>query len=231
MRNSLRIRGFLALALTLLAPGVASADMLTLNLDYTFNGTTPPSPSPFATAVFTSAAAGTVNLTLTINSGGGAYIDDWLFNVNPAIDPTTLTITQNTGPTPFQPTLKGTNAFGNNSIPGFGASTSGLFDLQFQFDNPNGSRLSNTVSGNNAPTATFTITGGSITAASFNFLSASPYDANGPYYSAAHIAGYGNGQSGGIAALVPEPASLALMGVGGLAIAGAGLRRRLRSRS
>ena len=221
-----KLASLIALTVALVLPSAARADLLTINLDTTFSGTAPVGTNPFVTATFSSAVAGIVSLTITNNLPAGEFVDTFLFNVDPALDPSNLTVV-NTGGVAPSSISKGTNAFGNNNVSGFGSNTSGLFDLLLNFPSPRASRFDGGL------TSTYLITGGSITAASFNFLSATP---GGPYLAAAHVQGIpflGGTASGGIGAspmaAVPEPATALMLGLGLAGSAAAGLRRRRRA--
>ena len=220
-----KLASLIALTVALVLPSAARADLLTINLDTTFTGTPPVGTSPFVTATFSSDVAGVVSLTITNNLPAGEFIDTFLFNIDPYLH-SNLTVLKDGGVAPSS-ISKGTNAFGNNNVPGFGFNTSGLFDFQLNFPSPKASRFDGGLS------STYSIFGGSITAASFNFLSATP---GGPYLAAAHVQGIpflGGTVSGGIGAspmaAVPEPATALMLGLGLAGSAAAGLRRRRRA--
>src|SRR5690349_15427214 len=68
----------LCLAATLALSGVAAADVVTIDMDQTYNGTSPAGTPAFAAATFASQAPGTVTLTMTnlMTPASGQFIDN-----------------------------------------------------------------------------------------------------------------------------------------------------------
>jgi uncharacterized membrane protein YgcG len=202
-----------------------------------FNGTLNTSGSPstvWATALFEDTAiAGKVKLTMTVSEAlyGTAYVREWYFNVK---DTPTLAFANID--TPVATDLNyGSDSSGMNNA-------SGAFDLNFTFNTSSPGNLAQNAN------SIYEITGAGLTAASFNQLSA-PGNGNGN----GNGGGGGGGNSGGggfLAAVkvqgdgdsfevrgvlangvidpqgeVPEPGTLALIGLG---LLGAALTRRRR---
>ncbi len=84
------------------AAGASQAATLQFELTREFSGSgfNPSGSAPWGTATFVDVVPGQVQLTLTRSSGmtSGEFIRAWFFNLDPAISPTALTMTQNSGP-------------------------------------------------------------------------------------------------------------------------------------
>ncbi len=215
MRQYRFCRTILGLACGLLiavAGESAQADSLVLQLSTSINGSPPVETTPWVKADFESTTAGTVTLTITSYLQKGEFLPVVLFNTNPSVDPTNLTIT-NTGGTAGSPSSIKT---GDNLYDGGSQIKGGLFDIQLSWG-------TNVFAGGD--TAIFTIkdTADSITAATFDAFSTSEKNSS-TYLAAADVRGIpqsgGQTTSGSIGtqtAAVPEPSSaiLALFGLGG----------------
>jgi hypothetical protein len=204
---------------------IGSAHAALLEIDFTkagaFSGTSPTLPSDpnevFARAIFDDhGGTGSVTLTMTVlnNLSAGAYVNDWYFNVGSA----PLSSISFSSGVAAETIENGSNAFKADG-------TGGNFDFAFHFDTSNPGQLGQGFS------SVYTLVDAGITANSFDSISiSSPINAgNGGYLSAIHVQGYGNsvwiaGDPSVPPSQIPEPASLALIGLGLLGMAAS--RRR-----
>ena len=213
--------GALALAATLGVVGSGWATSVTFDLDIEFSGATPPAgTAPWISATFDDVVSpGFVRLTMSANNlVGTEFIDDWLFNLDPALDPTALTFA------PISNAASVPNGI-STGVDAFHADGDGKYDILFDFPPPPGTFTSKFTTGE---TVIYDINGiVGLTANSFDFLSA-PAGGHGPFKSAAHIQGIGttgndsgwiapdDGNGGGppTGSPVPEPGTVVLMGLG-----------------
>ena len=182
----------------------ARGDVVSFDLSVEFSGATPPaSEAPWLTATFDDGdTAGSVTLTLdTTGLVDSEYVSDWMFNLDPTLDPTDLIFSLQTKTGSFDdPTI-------STGVNSFRADGSGYFDIQFTFATAKAKRFGV------GESVAFVITGiDSLTAGSFDFLctDASP----GPYPTAAHVQSIGENEDSGWTT-IPEPATLTVLFCGG----------------
>jgi hypothetical protein len=201
------------------------AGTISFDYDISFGTVAPDGATPYATALFDDGGTpGSVTLTVNVAATvGGADITDLYYNLDPTLDPTSLSIarTGGDGPSAGFPILTGVDAFM--------ADGDGMYDILMDLPPPPGN---NAELFNAGETLIFTITGiGSLVAADFNFLSApspSPGGA-GPFASVARFQSTGsNGKDSDFVGAnpqepIPEPSTLILLGLGSLALV---VRRR-----
>jgi hypothetical protein len=153
---------------------------------------------------------GTVNLTITASGlTVNEKVDEVYFNLNPALNPTQLVFSApiKTGQFDDPVISKGTN--------GFKAGGDGYYDIRIAF------KTNQQKAFNGGETVKYTITLASLTANSFDFVSAPGGGGMPGYKTAAHLLSLGvNGYSAW--ATTPEPATVCLLGLGALCL----LRKR-----
>jgi hypothetical protein len=205
------LRAIAAAGVLALVAASAQASLTTFELSFEFSGATPPEGmAPWLTATLDDHdMPGAVDLTLeTTNLTDHEFVFEWLFNLDPQLDAGALVFSAPLKTGEFaDPTID----LGMDSFPGDGG---GYFDIRVDFDNSNGPSTRFGV----GDAVEYTITGiSTLTADSFDFLSA-PHGGNGMHATAAHVGGIGpdDGDSGWIS--VPEPATLIVLVLGGLAL-------------
>jgi hypothetical protein len=199
----------------------ASAASVTFLYTESFGAAAPDGPAPYATATFDDGgSAGSVTLTMnvapTVNL---ADVTLMYFNLDPVLDPTTLTFTRDSG---TGPSAANTTIY--TGIDAFKAGGDGSYDIVFDFPPPPGNDAAKFNAGEDL---VYTITGTGITASSFNFFGApGPGSAAGPYLSVARFQSTGPDQSGSDwVGAVPVPAAVWLFGSGLLGLVGVARRR------
>jgi hypothetical protein len=223
------------LAAALLFARSAPASMMVIDVGTIFsssgNNSSPAGTPPWLRATFDDhGSTGSVTLkleavNLTSNgSGPDEFATEWDFNVDPAIDPASLSFSAPTKVGTFtDPTI---NHASDNS---YKADGDGKYDVQFLFETANAGRFGPNES------VTYTITYPGLTAASFDFLSA-PAGGSGPFYTAAHIQGMGPNAGASVWASeggppiitpgVPEPSTMVLGSIAFLVAIGAARHSR-----
>jgi hypothetical protein len=194
----------------------AQATTITLDFDFEFSGATAPGGStPWVSATLDDSFGGdnTVRLSLfATNLEPHEFVSEWLFNFDPALDPTSLNFNFISG------TQDVINSI-NTGINDFQADGDGFFDIQFDFPPPIGKSPNKFTAGE---FAIFDMTYISpISASSFYFDSVLG-GGTGAYKAAAHVQGIGSSDndSGWVAPsdgnnhVVPEPSTLLLLGLG-----------------
>jgi hypothetical protein len=190
----------------------SNGGVLTLRLDYAFNGTGPGGAAPWATAVFDDQAhPGYVTMTLTATDlQPTESIEEWYLNIDPAIVPSSLGFTLLSTTGTFDTTQLKVNTGADDA---YKADGDGYYDIKVAFPHTDGADTRFT----SGDSVTYKISGVSL-AEEFNFFSTpGPGNASGPFKMAAHIQGTANGSSSGwVGPALPEPSSLVL---GGIAVA------------
>ncbi len=215
--DMLTSRSVIVCALLMIFSYGAQGSPVSFDLGVEFSGGTPPAgAAPWLNATFDDGgSAGSVILTLTAtNLTGTEFVSKWMFNLDTGLDPTDLV---------FSSPIK-TGSFNNpdiyTDVDEFKADGAGYFDIEIAFATSGSGGGSKRFGAGDV--VEYTITGiDSLTAESFNFL-CTPAD-HGPFPTAAHVQGVGDTGDDSGWVTVPEPATLTILGLGGLGML---LRRR-----
>jgi hypothetical protein len=212
--------------ITGLAPGRATAGLV-VSFDsnsQVLSGTTPGGTGPWAEAIFTRLGDHEVQVQFTVpsNAVSGLYIDAIGFQFNTSSTPTFAPVSGVMASTSFSTSGVAIPATGNEN-----------FDTEFNFPNSGGSRV--TFGQDSVYDITFS-NSSPVLANDLSNLFNLP-DASGHNdFAAAHLAGYGNGNSSGLTGhfplqgtSVPEPSSIVLSSVGGILVIFLAWLRRLRA--
>jgi hypothetical protein len=197
---------------TALLPSAIAATQL-LPLNFVFSGSTPGAASPWLSATFEDGPLpDSVRLTLdATNLTGTEFAASWYFNLNPSLDPASLTFSFVSNPTAL-----GLNNI-HTGVNAFKADGDGHYDILLDFPPPPGSFAQKFTAGETVILDIQRV--GGLTVADFLFESVQS-SGNGTYVSAAHVQGLSGGGSAWIGtpptAAIPEPPLVA-------AVLGAGL--------
>jgi hypothetical protein len=199
----------MSLATTFLFAAGARANSYTFDFDTVINGATPAGPSPWNAATFTDTGPGTVSLTISASGFFvGEYLDELMFNLNPADNPSNLSFkaTQVSGSFTTPTISKAENGFSEGSQSGF--------DFELAFSSASGKQF---VAGDILQYSISGIAG--LTAADFDYLSTSSTPGVGPFFGLAEVSGISGSSTGWIGALTcttvaPEPGPAALLPLG-----------------
>ncbi|WP_194714379.1 PEP-CTERM sorting domain-containing protein [Noviherbaspirillum soli] len=178
-----------------------------------YNGPAVATTSYFATAKFEDNGANTVKLTMTVapTLDAGKYVNDWAFNSSVLITGATLFGAAN----PPTNVAASSKEYGDNVVNNFGGAPGGDFDLGFHFSTANPGQLQ-------SGSSTYTITGAGLTENSFRLANEQGL------FNAVHVQGngassyfFGTLEEGGGPGNgnIPEPSTVALLGLGLLSFA------------
>jgi hypothetical protein len=199
----------------------ASVNALSIDLNQTFNGTSPEGPAPWLNATFTDLGGGIVQLKLTdVGLTGSEFVAGWYLNLDPGLDPTKINVTAvDVSDVSSWTVQKRANTYA--------AGNDGFFDLRFNLPTTGDNRF---VAGDELIFNLQYNSGTTLNPDDFNFVSEG--GKNG-FLSAARVRGIGakanNGwiADGGNINVPDGGATAAMLGLGiiGLAV----LRRKQRS--
>jgi hypothetical protein len=188
----------------LMFPLYSAQAALVFNIGYKFNGDgTMYGPAPWLKVQFDDISVNTVQLTISaIGLLNGEKVDNLYLNLDPALNPTQLVFSNMVKTGTFEdPNIsKGTNCYK--------ADGDGYYDILIAFDQDGLTKAFN-----GGESVKYTITLASLTANSFDFVSA-PGGGMGEYKIATHILAPGGVTSQSVWATIPEPATIALLGLG-----------------
>lgn len=176
------------------------AGSIIFELNYEFSGATQPNGTPaWLRATFTDVTGGVELKMESLLQSSSEFVSKWYFNLDPALNPGSLSFAHSAGGPLATSISTGVNAFQ--------ADGDGRFDIRFTFSNAGPSRF------NGTDTVSYLITSPqTISASSFLFDSVEGGGA-GTYMTAAHVQGINDADSGWIGAsdVIPEPGTVMLL--------------------
>ncbi len=206
----LKLSLLVGMVVTVFAASSTASAMIQMNFSNLATGSMPSGSAPWATLVGTQNGANRVDFTFTHNasSAAGQFITRLYLNISPY--PGNLALTLVGAPPQYS-----SHSFSQNGHN----DASSAFDFEMQFGTSNaGGGLARLEPGESM---SFFITGTGLTESSFLAMSDGT-----PRQAMIHLQGIPGGQSGKLTP-VPEPASLAALGIGAAAL----LRRRKKTQS
>ncbi|MBN2456304.1 MAG: PEP-CTERM sorting domain-containing protein [Sedimentisphaerales bacterium] len=208
----------LVLCMMAVFTSTVAANIVSFDMSVVWNGATPALLSPWLNATFDDEGTeGSVVLTITAGnlSGTQEKVKELHLNLDPTLNPLDLDFS---APTLISGEFDDPSA--DTGLNAFKADGDGKYHILIEFGTADGG----TDSFGAGDAVEFTINGiASLTASSFNFICLPKKVGEGEYFSVAHILGIediGEGGSGWIT--IPEPASIAPLAIGALAL----LRKR-----
>jgi hypothetical protein len=177
-RGSKIRHAIIGLSLAMLFTFRLSAVTITYNFEETLEGVPPSGPTPWLTAVVSDSGAGGVQISLSAPGlTGNEYVNQWFFNLNPAMDPTKLVFTEtaSTGAFTLPTVATGADAF----KPAY----DGKYDILFGFSGSG----DNSAKFTGGDSITFSITGIAGLSANDFLFENTPAAGHGALYAAAYI--------------------------------------------
>ena len=126
---------FFCIIAACLAVGQLNAATVTHEFSFSFGAVTPDGPAPYATAVFDDGGSpGTVTLAIEVAASVGiADVTELYFNLEPSLDPTSLSISRTGGTGP-----SAGNININTGVNAFQADGDGKYDIYIDLPPPPG---------------------------------------------------------------------------------------------
>lgn len=185
------------LALGAIMSCAAASQALVFALGITYTGATPGGVAPWVTITITDVAANTVNVRVDHNATSLApqFVRDVYLNLTPFVSPITISNEVNAN-------KRAGFSIANNAING---AAGNLYDMNISFTSSNSNGGANRLNSGEFWSADLTGTG--LSSANFNAVT------NNGLFAGAHVQGIAGGQSGHVT-VVPEPATMAALGIG-----------------
>jgi hypothetical protein len=192
----------------LMFPLYSAKAALVFDIGYKFNGDgTMYNPGPWMNITFVDVSPGVVDMTITnVGLAGGEKVKSVYLNLDPNLNPALLAFSD--------PTITGNVEVDSISkgIDSYQANGDGLYDILIEFNTDGPNKAFN---GGEAVEYTISLSG--LTASSFDFVSAEDGGV-GQYKVATHINSPSDVDGTSVWATIPEPATIALLGLGAIAL-------------